>query len=329
MILVNGDGSPYIPKNYDGEFRGRVTLRQALANSLNIPALKALQFAGIPETIQTAKDLGITSLNQPERYGLALTLGGGEVRPIDMATAYATFANNGDRVEPRSILKVHDRHGKDISKSTGVKVTPEVIDPRVAYMITNILSDNNARIPEFGPNSPLKLSSRVVAAKTGTTNDWRDNWTVGYTPQITTAVWVGNNDNSAMVDVTGTTGAGLIWNDYMEGAHSGMPEVAFSAPSGIAVAKICKDGGLAESGGYDEVFLADAVPTRKCSSYNISRPLEDNKRVELSPSPEPSPGMGGPTTEPEPTDKPEPIEPPDPDDEPIPTPRRPRTLEPI
>ncbi|MDF2461279.1 MAG: family penicillin-binding protein [Candidatus Saccharibacteria bacterium] len=329
MTLVNGDGSPYIPKNYDGEFRGRVTLRQALANSLNIPALKTLQFAGIPETIQTAKDLGITSLNEPNRYGLALTLGGGEVRPIDMTTAYSTFANNGDRVMPRSILEVKDKHGKDITKTKTIDVTKGVIDPRVAYMITNILSDNNARIPEFGANSPLKLSSRVVAAKTGTTNDWRDNWTVGYTPQITTAVWVGNNDNSAMADVTGTTGAGPIWNDFMEGAHEGLPEVAFTAPSGVTVAKICKDGGLAESGGYDEVFLAEAVPTRKCSSYNTSRPLEDKKREQSekpdeTPKPETSPIGGAPAG-----DEPPPIEEPEPEDTPAPirTPRLPRSLD--
>jgi 1A family penicillin-binding protein len=324
MTLVNGDGSPYIPKNYDGEFRGRVTVRQALANSLNIPALKALQFAGIPETIQTAKDLGITSLNEPHRYGLALTLGGGEVRPIDMTTAYSTLANNGDRVMPRSILKVTDKHGKDITKSKGIDVTHAVIDPRVAYMVTNILSDNNARIPEFGANSPLKLSSRVVAAKTGTTNDWRDNWTVGYTPQITTAVWVGNNDNSAMSDVTGTTGAGPIWHDFMEGAHEGMPEVAFTPPTGVTVAKVCRDGGLAESGGYDEVFMAEAVPTRKCSSGSISRPLDDKKRDREesstpTPSPNENPGEGGPGTDPEPTTEP------DPDDSNITPPPQPST----
>jgi membrane peptidoglycan carboxypeptidase len=246
-----------------------------------------------------------------------------------MTTAYSTFANNGDRVMPRSILEVKDKHGKDITKTKTIDVTKGVIDPRVAYMITNILSDNNARIPEFGANSPLKLSSRVVAAKTGTTSDWRDNWTVGYTPQITTAVWVGNNDNSAMADVTGTTGAGPIWNDFMEGAHEGLPEVAFTAPSGVTVAKICKDGGLAESGGYDEVFLAEAVPTRKCSSYNTSRPLEDKKREQSekpdeTPKPETSPIGGAPAG-----DEPPPIEEPEPEDTPAPirTPRLPRSLD--
>ncbi|HEY2004780.1 MAG TPA: PBP1A family penicillin-binding protein, partial [Candidatus Saccharimonadia bacterium] len=206
----------YTPQNYDLKFHGTVTLRHALDNSLNIPAVKVLQFAGLPETLQTAHDMGITTLNDPSRYGLSLVLGGGEVRPIDMATVYATFDNNGVKIEPRSILKVTNRHGQDITKNTQPKPQP-ALDPRIAYMLTNILSDNSARLPEFPANSPLALD-RPAAAKTGTTNDFRDNWTIGYTPQLVTAVWVGNNDHSAMQNVDGITGAAPIWHDYMEGA---------------------------------------------------------------------------------------------------------------
>lgn len=264
----SGDGTMYTPMNYDLKFHGNVTVRKALDNSLNIPAVKTLQFAGIPDTIQTAHDLGITTLSNPSSYGLALVLGGGEVRPIDMATVYATFANNGTKVEPRSILRVDDRYGKDITKSH--QAAPQnVLDPRVAYMITNILSDDTSRQPEFPANGPLTLPGRPAAAKTGTTNDFRDNWTVGYTPQLVTAVWVGNNDHSAMNNVDGITGAAPIWHEYMTGALADQPIVNFPVPAGITVAKVCyADGGLANpwDSGYAEVFKADSMPTKPCAS---------------------------------------------------------------
>ncbi|MDB5178855.1 MAG: family penicillin-binding protein [Patescibacteria group bacterium] len=265
LVLPNGDGSQYIPQNYDLKFHGSVSLRHALDNSLNIPAIKVLQYAGIHDTIQTAHDLGITTLQDENRFGLALVLGGGEVRPIDMATAYATFANNGTKVPPRAIAKVSDRYGKDITKS-GAKAQA-ALDPRVAYMITNILSDNNSRAPEFPLNSPLLLS-RPSAAKTGTTNDFRDNWTVGYTPQLVTAVWVGNNDHSAMNNIDGITGAAPIWHDYMEGALASLPVANFTPPAGVATAKVCSGGGLANpwDAATDEVFFAGALPTARCNS---------------------------------------------------------------
>ena len=267
LAVPSGDGTIYTPQNYDLKFHGTVTLRKALDNSLNIPAVKVLQYAGIQDTIKTAHDLGITTLSHPENYGLSLVLGGGEVRPIDMATVYATFANAGTRIEPRAILKVTSRDDKDISKLDHRKSEP-VLDPRVAYMITHIISDNASRAPEFPINSPLKLS-RTAAAKTGTTNDFRDNWTVGYTPQLATAVWVGNNDHTAMNNVDGITGAAPIWHDYMEGALAGTPATEFAVPGGITMAKVCTiDGGLANPWdvGITEVFKTDAVPTKPCAS---------------------------------------------------------------
>lgn len=293
MLVPNSDGTNYVPQNYDLKFRGSVSLRQALANSLNIPAIKVLQYAGIPETIKTAKSMGITSLKDESRFGLALVLGGGEVRPIDMATVYATLANGGVKVPPRAIVKVGDRYDRDITRET--PAAPEaVLDSRAAYMVTNILSDNAARTPEFGPNSPLKLS-RPAAAKTGTTNDFRDNWTVGYTPQLVTAVWVGNNDHSPMNNVDGITGAAPIWRDYMEGALAQTPVVDFPVPAGIAMVKVCQaDGGLANpwDAGYPEVFKADAVPTKNCASFApkptpTPTPAPDAVEPEFPPPPTP------------------------------------------
>jgi membrane carboxypeptidase/penicillin-binding protein len=315
ISLPQGDGTMYVPQNYDGKFRGKVTLRRALSNSLNIPAIQVLQFAGIDPTIAMAHNLGITSLNDRSRYGLSLVLGGGEVRPIDMATVYATFANNGTKVEPRSILKVSDRYGKDLTKPT-VKPTQKVLDPRYAYMLTNILSDNNARIEEFGPNSPLKLS-RPAAAKTGTTNDFRDNWTVGYTPSLATAVWVGNNDHSAMSNVDGITGAAPIWHDYMEMAHAGTAVQNFVPPAGITAAKVCSgDGGLASPGdtsGYEEVFLADQPLTRRCASAPNADAFKrwfDQLKNQATPTPPPANPAPSSPADPAPTPYPDPYAPP-------------------
>ncbi len=272
LSVPNGNGTNYEPQNYDLRFHGSVSLRHALDNSLNIPAVKVLQYAGIHDTIQTAHDLGITSLQDESRYGLALVLGGGDVRPIDMATAYATFANNGIKILPKSILKVTDRYGKTITSSP-TPAAQTVIDPRIAYMITNILSDDASRQPEFPANGPLTLPGRPAAAKTGTTNNFRDNWTVGYTPQLVTAVWVGNNDNSKMENVDGITGAAPIWHDYMAAALADQPVESFTAPPGLTTARVClADGGLANpwDPSVDEIFMTDALPSKPCNGQPLA-----------------------------------------------------------
>jgi membrane peptidoglycan carboxypeptidase len=264
----SGDGTIYTPLNYDLKFHGNVTVRHALDNSLNIPAVKTLQYAGIPETLKTAHDMGITTLNDPSRYGLSLVLGGGEVRPIDMATVYATFDNNGMKILPRTILQVTDRHGLNITKLNQPPAKQE-LDPRVAYMITNIISDDKSRQPEFPANGPLALGGRPAAAKTGTTNDFRDNWTVGYTPQLVTAVWVGNNDHTAMNNVDGITGAAPIWHDYMMGALVGQPVEQFPVPAGVSAIQVCADGGLLnpwDISGITEIFESSALPTKHCGT---------------------------------------------------------------
>jgi 1A family penicillin-binding protein len=305
LSVPNGDGTLYTPQNYDLKFHGHVTARHALDNSLNIPAVKTLQFAGIHDTIETARDMGITTLQDESRFGLALVLGGGEVRPIDMATVYGTFANGGTKVLPHAILKVSDRHGKDITKPDDTKPQPGALDPRIAYMITNILSDDSSRQPEFPANGPLHLS-RPAAAKTGTTNDFRDNWTVGYTPQIVTAVWVGNNDHTAMENVDGITGAAPIWHDYMEAANADLPVQNFTVPAGVTIAKVCAgDGGLANpwDSGTDEVFLSGSLP-QPCRSFPRPNPKPDDNNS-ANPSPSSSPDNPGPPDNPSDTPKPD------------------------
>jgi 1A family penicillin-binding protein len=238
--FIDALGRSYVPKNYDRKVRGPVLVRQALAQSLNIPAVKTLDFVGLPAMLDTAHRLGIDSLNRPD-YGLSLTLGGGDVTLMEMAGAYAVFANGGKRVPPVAILRIEDATGRIIEEYQP-PAGEQVISPQHAYLITNILSDNQARSGAFGPNSALKLS-RPAAAKTGTTDDWRDSWTMGYTPELVTGVWVGNADNTPMKNVTGSSGAGPIWHNFMERALEGRPASQFARPDGIDEIEISTDAG--------------------------------------------------------------------------------------
>ena len=208
-------GPAYEPQNYDLKFRGKVTLRRALSNSLNIPAVHVMQYVGLQGALDIAYKLGITTLQQPERYGASLVLGGGEVKMVDMAAVYGTFARGGIRSKPRAILEVRDRYDKDITVPSPIP-TEQVVDKNAVTMLTSILSDNESRKEIFGANSPLK-TSQFTAVKTGTTNDFRDNWATGFSKDTVTIVWVGNNDNRRMGNgVDGVTGAAPIWNKYME-----------------------------------------------------------------------------------------------------------------
>jgi penicillin-binding protein 1C len=207
---------PYCPKNYDGEFHGATQIRFALGNSYNIPAVRVLALNGIKEFTEFAQSMGITTFTDPSRYGLSLTLGGGEIRPYDMAVAFSTLANRGVRKDLSAFVKVEDWRGKVLYE----KEAPEdvegirVIDPEPAFIISHILHDNNARSAAFGTGSYLNVSGHPeVSVKTGTTNDLRDNWTIGYTEQALVVTWVGNNDNSPMSGaVSGVSGASPIWN---------------------------------------------------------------------------------------------------------------------
>jgi len=263
------EGDPYVPKNYDQQFHGPVSAREALASSYNIPAVKVLQHVGLDRMIALARDLGITTFGQPDRYGFALTLGGGEVRLLDMALAYSAFANGGHKIDPVAVLQVSDSQGHTLYTHTPQQ-SEQVLDPRVAYLITSILSDNKARAPAFSEYSVLRLT-RPSAAKTGTTTDWRDNWTLGYTPDLVTGVWVGNADNKPMERVSGVTGAGPIWHDFMQEALKGKPIQDFTRPNGLINLDVCATSGLLPTPYCPytkrEVFIAGTQPTQPDNLY--------------------------------------------------------------
>jgi len=215
----------FSPDNYDGVFRGPVSLRNALAQSLNVPAVKTLYLAGLKESLKTARDMGITTLKGPERYGLTLVLGGGEVTLLDLTSAYGVFANDGVRFEPHAVLRVEDNQG-NVLETYEPSVT-EALSPEVARQVTDVLSDNDARSPAFGENSALNFPGRSVAAKTGTTNDYRDAWIVGYTPRIAVGAWAGNNDNSVMQKKVAGFIIAPLWRSFMVEALKGVPEEKF------------------------------------------------------------------------------------------------------
>jgi 1A family penicillin-binding protein len=262
----------YRPQNYDSRFHGPVRLRTALANSYNVPAVKLLYRMGIPDMIGMAHKMGITGLNGPaNQYGLSLTLGGGEVTLLDLTDAYATIASGGLHAAPTPLHEVRDSAGR--ASGAPRRAPDPVLDPRVAYMVTSILSDNVARTPMFGPNSPLHLT-QPAAAKTGTTTDWRDNWTVGYTPYLVVGVWAGNNDGTPMRNISGITGAAPIWHDFMEALFA-RPELQaavrgpneprnFPRPAGLVDAPICVlsslRGGTNCSKYSTELFIDPAHP---------------------------------------------------------------------
>lgn len=207
-------GKEYIPQNYDGKFRGEVTLRQALAQSLNIPSVKVLvELAGIEDSVTTAKEAGITTLKNPSFYGPALVLGGGEVRLLDMVSAYGVFATNGRRIPPVTILSIEDAKGEVVWQNRNTPI--QILPPQVAQLVTDILSDNEARTPIFGPRSPLYIPQYRVAVKTGTTQEFKDAWTIGYTSDIVAGVWAGNNDNTPVSKKSGVGLAAPIWNRFM------------------------------------------------------------------------------------------------------------------
>lgn len=228
----------YSPQNYDGKFHGSVSIRVALGSSYNIPAVKMLSTVGIPAFLETAGDLGITTFNTPQRYGLSLTLGGAEVKMTDMMVVYGVFANSGKRQALNPILKVTDANGNILEEA---EANPKQVLPAgIAYFINSILSDNSARTPAFGPNSQLVIPGHTVAVKTGTSDNKKDNWTFGYTPEFVVGVWVGNSDGTPMDQAltSGVTGAAPIWNKVMTGLLAVKPSVGFARPAEIVEAQI-------------------------------------------------------------------------------------------
>jgi len=244
----NPGHEPYCPLNYDGKFHGVQQMRFALGNSFNIPAVKMLKVNGVDSMIATASAMGINTFEDASRYGLSLTLGGGEVTMLDMATAFGVLANGGYRINLRPILKVIDHTGKTLeeykpleSPIFGTKVLP----PGVAYIISDMLSDNGARLIEFGPSSALVIAKHKVPVKTGTTNDFRDNWTIGYTPSYVVTTWVGNNDNSQMNGLaSGITGAAPIWHNIITQLIQDKPDEFLPKPSNVIQKAVCSTSGL-------------------------------------------------------------------------------------
>jgi membrane peptidoglycan carboxypeptidase len=275
-------GQPvYCPVNYDGSFHGLIQARFALGNSYNIPAVRVLALNGLDNFVNFAKEAGISTFSDPSNYGLSLTLGGGEVRPYDMATAFGVFANGGIKILPVSILKVEDWKGKvleetNLNEIEGDRVLPE----EVTYLISHILYDNNARAGAFGESSFLNVRGHPeVSVKTGTTNDRRDNWTIGFTPQALVVSWVGNNDNSEMSGaVSGVSGASPIWNRIMQETLKKAEDGFYNSedkghawpnqPEGIIGRNICATTGQIPPGPDDnpgcpirfEYFLKDSLP---------------------------------------------------------------------
>ena len=290
------EGRPYAPQNYDRAYHGPLALREALATSSNVAAVRVLDSIGIPALLDMAKRLGITTLGEAGsagRYGLSLTLGGGEVTPLELTAAFGAFANGGRRVDPYSIVSVTDAQGFSLiderrktkdegSALLGGSSVPssfvlrpsfeeqQVLSAQIAYLITDILSDRYARMRAFGAQSALDID-RPAAAKTGTTSDWRDNWTIGYSPDRVVGVWVGNADGQPMEAISGVSGAGPLWHDVMLAAHRGLPARQFTRPAGIVELTICAEGGLLPTPSCPatrrERFLAGSEPHQPDASH--------------------------------------------------------------
>jgi penicillin-binding protein 1C len=262
--FLTRDGTPYTPVNYDGREHGPVSVRESLGSSLNIPAVKTLQEVGIEKTIDLAQRLGITSLRAPQQYDLSLALGGGQISLLELATAYASLANDGYFTGSDSILDIHDADQNLLYRNDQTPPV-QVFDPRVAWLLSDILSDDSARITGFGAESTLKLD-RTAAVKTGTTTNFHDNWTIGYTPDLLVGVWVGNSGYEAMHNVTGLTGAAPIWHEVMRGLLQGHPDRPFERPDGLAQAEVCDLSGLLPAAACPhtrlEWFIAGTNPTQ-------------------------------------------------------------------
>jgi len=282
-------GQPlYCPDNYDNQFHGPTQVRFALGNSYNIPAVKVLALNGLEDFIATASAMGITTFKDPKKYGLSLTLGGGEVKMVDMAVAFGVLANLGIRQNLVSILKVEDYTGK-ILELEEFEEGPRVLPPEPCYLVSHILLDNNARVAMFGESSFLRVKNHPeVSVKTGTTNDKKDNWTIGYTPSYLVAVWVGNNDSKPMSYIaSGITGASPIWNKIMkfvlEEQDKKMGKIFQEwpkKPDGVVGASICSLSGLAPGNSNCsqrfEYFLEGTVPTE---TENLKKTILINKET--------------------------------------------------
>ena len=261
-------GEGFTPYNYDGRFHGLVLAREALASSFNVPAVEMLNRVGLQDFLKTARQLGISTYTQEERYDLSITLGGAEVKLLDLTNVFASLGRGGIFKEPYAIESVTADSGATIyqHKSEPGRIALGKNSGQIAYLLSDILSDQKARIPGFGEKNALVLD-RPAAVKTGTTTDWHDNWTIGYTPSYTVGVWIGNNDNHPMKQITGVTGAAPLWNQFFREYLKGKPREEFVQPEGMKKVEICKISGLLPDGlcqeKIREKFIAGTEPKEK------------------------------------------------------------------
>jgi penicillin-binding protein 1C len=287
----------YVPENYDRRYHGPQRLRLALARSYNMPAVWMLNKVGVRNVVNTAHRMGLNTLDA-DYYGLSLTLGGGEVRLVDMTYAFSVFANGGamagqpispDRyrpgyreLDPVAVLRIEDSRGEIVSQYLRPE-TRQILSPQLSFVMNDILSDNNARSAAFGVNNSVHLQDRRVAAKTGTTNDFRDAWTMGYSPQLAVGVWVGNSDNEPMEHVPGARGAAPIWQEVMRYALADTPVQDFVRPAGIIDTVVCATSGLLPTencpAAVSEHFLEGTVPTAHCDVHQVFRVNRETGRL--------------------------------------------------
>ncbi len=261
----------YKPGNYDNKFRGPISLREALAQSINIPAIKTLYLAGIPDSLLLAKSMGITSLTDADQYGLTLVLGGGEVSLLEMTNAYSVFANDGIYTPYNAILSIEDKNGNILYKKES-SASYQVLDKEVSRQISDILSDNNARAPAYGRNSALVIPGYDVAVKTGTTNDYKDVWTIGYSPTVVVGVWAGNNNNTSMEKKVAGQIIAPLWNDAMRYAVTLFPKENFKNPEPINTETKPILRGVWKGG---ETYIIDTVSGKRATSLTPDETKEE------------------------------------------------------
>jgi membrane peptidoglycan carboxypeptidase len=285
--LELGDGEKMVPTNYDGYYRGPVLFRDALANSYNIPPVQLLRDVGVPTFIATARSMGIESLREPPGYyGLALTLGGGEVPLLEMTHAFATLANQGQKPRLTAVLHITDSRGNVIYDAQQNQLPAvNALDPRIAYIITDILDDDQARVAAMGYNNPLELPF-PAAVKTGTTNDFRDNWVIGYTPGVVVGIWMGNSDGRPMVNSSGLQTAAPLWNNIMQTIYNdptmmqslwvnGRPPASgFIQPQGIELRPVCLPSGTGGS----------RCAASRNDWFIVGAPTHGNARISYNPN---------------------------------------------
>jgi membrane peptidoglycan carboxypeptidase len=274
---------PYDPENYDGVFRGVMSVRKSLGNSLNIPAVKALKIAGIDNMIDQAEKMGISSFTERERYGLALTLGGGEVRLLELTGAFSVFAAKGMYKQPTPILEIRDSNDNILYKHQDTGGT-RALSEEVAFLISDILSDNGARSSAFGTGSLLNVPGYQVSVKTGTTDDKRDNYAIGFTPSIVVGAWVGNNNNEKMNQyvASGITGATPIWRSFMNEYLKDKENEKLEAPENVKKIEIDELTGMLPYGDSEkrsEWFIEGTEPTAPSDWYQRIRVCEDDGRI--------------------------------------------------